>query len=100
MLCSRFDLGVTASRLGEARKITFYVGHEDGHANLGETFRNRLKGNCLSRSCGSCDETVAVAKLWQDERIILLLIRSLANENAGNICHSGRSLLGNSVWSG
>ena len=31
---------------------------------------------------------MAIAKLGQNERVILLLIRSLAYENAGKICHN------------
>jgi hypothetical protein len=52
-----------------AREVALHVGHEDGHAGIGQALGDGLQGDRLAGSRGAGDQAVAVGHLRQQGRV-------------------------------
>jgi hypothetical protein len=72
-----FNESVHGTGLADPAQVTFHVGHETGNASLTESFGKNLQGDGLSRSCGSCNQTVPVSHLSANRDRTLLAVSNI-----------------------
>jgi hypothetical protein len=67
------DLGVVATRLGDAREIALHVGEEDRHADRGQLLGQHLQRHGLAGAGGAGDQAVSISHLRQQVEVALAL---------------------------
>jgi hypothetical protein len=74
-------------------KSPFYVGHEAGHADVGEAFRQALQGDGLAGAGGPRDEAVAVGHGRQQEEFGGIVLGGEQGDSHGTSRHSANVLM-------
>ena len=72
-----FDEAAESARLADAGKVAFHIGHEAGHARLGEGLGQHLQGHGLTGTRRSRDQAMPVGHLPDHVDVSIVAVRDV-----------------------